>query len=103
MNTALAHKETPVADKHFEVDLPEEVVDGFGWQEAEVPHRMREALVMELLRRHAISQGKAAELLHVSRWDVFDIMGRYQVPAIDLTSDELKHELAKDVPPPSRV
>ena len=98
MNTALARKETDVADKHFEVDFPEEVVEGFGWQDAEVPHRLREALVMELLRRHAMSQGKAAELLQVSRWDVFDILGRYHVPAIDLTNDELKQELAKDVP-----
>jgi predicted HTH domain antitoxin len=72
------------------------VVEWFGWQDAEVPDRMREALVMELLRRHVISQGKAAALLKVSRWDIFDVMGRYQVPAIDLTTEELKQELAKE-------
>lgn len=92
-----------MTDKHFEVDLPEEVVVGFGWQDAEVPSRMREALVMELLRRHVISQGKAAELLDISRWDVYEVMGRYQVPAIDLTAEELKQELAKEMQPGNRV
>jgi len=43
MNTATLHKEHAVADKHFEVDLPEEVVEWFGWQDKEVPDRMREA------------------------------------------------------------
>ena len=43
MNTATLHKEGAVADKHFEVDLPEEVVEWFGWQDKEVPDRMREA------------------------------------------------------------
>jgi len=37
-----------MAGKHFDVELPEDVVAAFGWQEAEVPHRVREALVMEL-------------------------------------------------------
>jgi len=92
-----------VADKHFEIDLPEEVVEWFGWQDAEVPSRMRETLVMELLRRHAISQGKAAALLGISRWDIFEVMGRYQVPAIDLTAEELKEELAKEIKPSKRV
>ena len=92
-----------MADKHFKVELPEEVVAGFGWQDAEVPSRMRETLVMELLRRHVISQGKAAALLGISRWDIFEVMGRYQVPAIDLTAEELKEELAKEIKPGKRV
>jgi predicted HTH domain antitoxin len=103
MNTATSQKEHAVADKHFEVDLPEEVVEWFGWQDKEVPDRMREALVMELLRRHVISQGKAAELLGISRWDIFDVMGRYKVPAIDLTAEELKEEIAKEIKLGKRV
>jgi len=101
MNTAVAQKESSVPDKRFVVDLPEEVVEWFGWKDAEVPSRMREAMIMELLRRHVISQGKAAELLDLSRWDIFDVMGRYKVPAIDLTTEELKQELAKEIEPGS--
>jgi predicted HTH domain antitoxin len=103
MSTATLHKEHAVVDKHFEVDLPEEVVEWFGWQDREVSDRMREALVMELLRQHVISQGKAAALLGVNRWDMFDLMSRYKVPAIDLTAEELREELAKEIKLGNRV
>src|ERR671934_153565 len=93
MRTYTYPKGQAMADKHFDVVLPEEVVAGFGWTEGEVSARVREALVMELLRQHVISQGKAAELLQLNRWDLYDVMGRYKVPAIDLTPEELQKEL----------
>ena len=86
-----------MADKRFEVELPEEVLAGFGWQETDVPRRVREALVMELLRRDQLSEAQAAALLQLDRWELLDIMGRYQVPAIRMTPEDLKRELAQDV------
>ena len=86
-----------MADKRFEVELPEEVLAGFGWQETEVPHRVREALVMELLRRDQLSEAQAAALLQLDRWELLDMMGRYQIPAIRMTPEELKRELAQDI------
>lgn len=56
--------------------LPEEVVEGFGLADAQVPARVREVLIMALLRRCAISQGKAAELLPLTLRDLFEVMGR---------------------------
>ena len=92
-----------MAGKRFEVELPvelpEEVLAGFGWQDGEVPERIREALVMELLRRGIISQGKSAELLEIGRWDLYDVMGSYMVPAIDLTPEEVKRELGHEIKP----
>jgi predicted HTH domain antitoxin len=85
-----------VGEKSFEVSLPEEILSYWGWQEGDVARRVREALVMELLRKHEISQGKAAELLGVNRWDLFELMGHYEVPAIALTPEELQRELAGD-------
>ena len=87
-----------MADKHFEVDLPEEVVKWLGWQDAEVPSRISEALVMDLLRRHVISQGKAAELLGMTRHDLFALMTEYRVAVIDLTEEELQKELDQPFP-----
>jgi len=60
MRMAMFRKGGPMAAKRFEVELPEEVVPWFGWQETEVPYKVREALVMELLRRHVISLYKFA-------------------------------------------
>ena len=92
-----------MARKRFEVELPEEVLTGFGWQDGEVPDRMCEALIMELLRRGVVSQGRAAELLDISRWDLYEVMGRYLVPAIDLTPEEVRRELGHEVKPSGGV
>jgi cell wall assembly regulator SMI1 len=84
-------------EKRFEVELPEEVVAGFGWHEGEVPRKVREALVMELLRRDQLSEAQAAALLQLNRWELLDVMGRYQVPAMRLSLEELKRELAQEI------
>jgi hypothetical protein len=63
-------------EKRFAIMLPEEVIAGFGWAEDEVSAWVREVLVMELLRRHAVSQRKAAELLHLHLQDLFEVMGQ---------------------------
>jgi hypothetical protein len=63
----ILHKGARIAEKRFEVELPEEVVAGFGWQETEVPHKGREASVKELLRRDHLSEAQAATLLQLNR------------------------------------
>ena len=67
-----------MVDKRFEVELPEAVLAGFGWQETEVPRKVREALVMELLRRDQLSEAQAAGLLRLNRWELLEVMERYQ-------------------------
>lgn len=82
-----------VAEKRFEVTFPEEVLAWFGWQDSEAPQRIREALLMELIRLGRISSGRAAEILGISRWDIYEVMARYDVSAIQLSPEELKREL----------
>ena len=86
-------------EKRFVIMLHEEVVAGFDWTEDEVPAWVQEVLVMELLRRHSVSQREAAELLHLNLRDLFEVMGQYKVPTIDLTPEELQRELQKDFEP----
>ena len=83
---------------HVEFELPDEVAAQL--HEAEMAVKAKEALVMELLREHHISQGKAAEILGMSRHDLFDLMLKYQIPVIDLTAEELDAELRKPFPRP---
>ena len=97
MQILTSYKGEHVADKRFEVELPEEVLACFGWQDAEVPHKVREALVMELLRFEQLSEAQAAALLHLDRWDLLEVMGRYRVSAVRLSQDELKRELAQEL------
>lgn len=48
----------------------------------------RELIVLELYRRAAISDGKAAELLDMPRLDFIRHASRLGIPVLDLTEDE---------------
>jgi hypothetical protein len=72
-----------VAEKDH-VSLPQAVVGGFGWKESEVPSRLRDALVMDLLRFDRLSEAQAAAILGVARWELLELMGRYDGIAASL-------------------
>ncbi len=92
-----------MAERHFKVKLPEEVLTGFGWQESEVPRRVREALIMELVRLDRVSEAQAAEFLGLDRWEFLEVMGHYRVPAIRMNPEELKQELTMEIKRGERV
>ena len=81
---------------HVELELPEELAEAL--RKEDLASKAREALVMELLREHRISQGKAAELLGINRTELFPLMTRYEVSVVDLTAEELRSELTKPIP-----
>ncbi len=84
-----------MAEKLFHVQLPEELLDGFGWTESDVPVHIREVLVMELLRLDRLSEVQAADILGLDRWQLLDLMGKLQVSAIRLSEEDLISELAE--------
>ncbi len=86
-----------MAEKDFHVSLPQEVVGAFGWSDSEVPRRVREALVMDLLRLDRLSEAQAASILGLARWELLDLMGRYDVPAVRMSVGDLDRELATEV------
>jgi len=86
-----------MAEKEFRVTLPQEVIGGFGWKDAEVPHRVREALIMDLLRVDRLSEAQAAKILGLARWELLELMGRYDVPAVRMSVEDFDRELATEV------
>jgi len=80
----------------LDFELPDELFTQL--REEEIETKVKESLVMELLREHRLSQGKAAELLGLDRDELFDLMAKYRIPVIDLTPEELKSELQKSLP-----
>lgn len=78
---------------NLEVELPDEVSSRL--PDEDLAAIAKEALVMEFLREHRISQGRAAEMLGISRYELLDLMTKYQVPVIDLTAEELEAELER--------
>ena len=81
---------------NLELDLPDDVAEEL--RNEDLTAKVKESLVLELLREHRISQGKAAELLDIHRSDLFLLMTKYQVSVIDLTPEELREELNKPLP-----
>jgi predicted HTH domain antitoxin len=75
------------------VDLPEDVVSLLGSPQAAAVEARR-ALVLELLRDARISQGRAAELLGLTRGQVLDIMAERRIPSGPETAEDLQEELA---------
>src|SRR5262245_59275741 len=81
---------------HFMLELPDEVVKHVPAKE--LAEKAKEALVMKLLREPQVSQGKAAEVLGISRYDLFELMSKYCIPVIDLTPEELEAEVKRPLP-----
>jgi predicted HTH domain antitoxin len=80
----------------LDLELPDELFAQLRNEEIEA--KVKEALVMELLREHRLSQGKTSEILGLERHDLLDLMTKYRVPVIDLAAEELKGELQKSLP-----
>ncbi len=81
-----------MATRTVSVQLPEELVELLGTPER-ASERARLALVLDLLRDARISQGKAAEVLGISRWDILDLMARYRIESGPETEEEIRAEL----------
>ena len=73
---------------------PDEVF-GEEFDEALFITKVKEEVVMRLLKERRISQGKASELLGVNRYDLFNLMARYDIPATDLSPEEMTQEFAR--------
>ncbi|MGH2460897.1 MAG: UPF0175 family protein [Chloroflexota bacterium] len=74
------------------LEVPEELISLLGSAEAAAA-KAKEALVLDLLREARISQGRAARLLGLTRWDILDLMARHQIPSGPETVEELDREL----------
>jgi predicted HTH domain antitoxin len=78
----------------FEWELLDETF-GEGFQEEMFVAKIKEEAAMRLLKERRISQGKAAELLGISRHDLFDLMAKYEIPLIAMTPEELQEEFQR--------
>ena len=88
--------EHKVISRKLVLEFPEEISEK-DLEDEEVQRRSKEGAVFELLRKKKISQGKAAELLGITRNELFDLMAKFDIPVIDMSEEELKKELAKSL------
>jgi predicted HTH domain antitoxin len=74
------------------IELEEDVVALLRQSNQPVERAARELIVLELYRRGAISSGKAAQLLGMSRVEFIQYASRLGIPYFTMTEDEWKNE-----------
>jgi predicted HTH domain antitoxin len=79
--------------KTISLELPEVAFSTMRMDRAELATEMRNAALVKWYELGKISQGRAAEILGLSRRAFIDLLGRYQVSPFQYTPDELMHEL----------
>jgi predicted HTH domain antitoxin len=80
--------------KPITIEVPEEAVRLFGNKsEDRFAREMYETAIVKWFDEGRISQGKAAELLDISRAELFDVLWRHKVSPIQVTPEELAEEL----------
>ncbi len=54
---------------------------------------------MELLRLNRLTEAEAAAVLGLDRWTLLDVMAAHHIPAVSLSPDEWREELARPIHP----
>ena len=74
------------------VTVPAELIEIIGSKE-KAEEQARIALVIELLREVQISEGKAAELLGISRYEMMRLSAKHEIPVGPRTKEELLRDV----------
>jgi predicted HTH domain antitoxin len=83
---------TRTAPRTITIELPGELVAALDTLDG-IEDRAWKALVLDLLRSGEISQGRAAMLLGVTRYDILDLMASHYIPSGPLTAEEMRQDI----------
>jgi predicted HTH domain antitoxin len=83
---------TRTAARTITIELPTALVDALESLEG-IEDRAWRALVLDLLRDAQISQGKAARLLGITRYDILDLMAKHHIFSGPLTAEEMRQDV----------
>jgi predicted HTH domain antitoxin len=78
----------------LEMQLPEALRE-LGFSDDEIRREVPVLLVLKRFRQGAISTGKAARILGISRREFLDRLAREGVPLYEPTDEDLAHELKR--------
>ncbi len=76
------------------IDLPETTFAVLGKTQTELGREILVAAVVKWFELGTISQGKASEILGISRSEFLDILTKYRVSSWQYTEEELDEELS---------
>jgi predicted HTH domain antitoxin len=74
------------------LEVAEELVELLGSPEAAAA-KAKQALVLELLREARVSQGRAARLLGISRWEILGLMAQHDIKSGAESAEEMRQDI----------
>jgi predicted HTH domain antitoxin len=74
------------------IELPEEIMAILGADQP-ASEEARRAIILSLLRKAKISQGKAAELLGISKWEMEPLLEEFGIYSGPETPEEIAEEI----------
>ena len=83
---------TRTTTRTITIELPDALVSALDTLDG-IEDRAWKALVLDLLRDAQISQGKAARLLGVTRYDILDLMAQHHILSGPLTAEEMERDI----------
>jgi predicted HTH domain antitoxin len=83
---------TRTTTRTITIELPDELVAVLDSLDG-IEDRAWKALVLDLLRDAQISQGRAAMLLGMTRYDILDLMASHSIPSGPRTPEEVDREI----------
>jgi predicted HTH domain antitoxin len=88
---------TPDEAGTFTIELPESLLTSFAGTPEAFAREVRLAAAIEWYREGRVSQGKGAEIAGMNRWEFLQALSRAQVDVFQVTADDLKEEVARDL------
>ncbi|MCB0114558.1 MAG: UPF0175 family protein [Caldilineaceae bacterium] len=89
----------PMGQRQLSLTLEPDVADLFGDSPEQIARHLLEAGVLDLLRRHVISRGRAAEILGLNFVEFLQLSNAAGIPYFDWDDDNIEQELrAIDLP-----
>ena len=82
-----------MGDDGLLIDLPADVIALLGETPEAAVIKATRSVVLELLREGRISQGRAADVLGLTRHGIIDLMAEHDIPSGPRTLDEYEDEV----------
>ena len=81
--------------KRVTLEVPEDALRLMGKTPEEFAREVYETAVVHWFDKGRISQGKAAELLGISRGELFDVLFKHEVSPLQVTPEELETQFKR--------
>jgi predicted HTH domain antitoxin len=79
------------------IDYPEGLERSVSTTRQELEAQIRLMAALKMFELGKLSSGKAAQLAGISRVEFFEMCGRYHVPIVNYSPEEIETELSQDL------